>query len=283
MGTPKLFRIGEVAKLFHLSVSSLRHYESIGLLEPESIDSHTGYRYYSTRQFEMLNTIRYLRALDMPLDEISDFLKNRDIDKIEQKLQQQKETVAQKLVELQRVERKIDNRLRQIRDARASKLDVIEMKTLPACRMVWMETPLTIDSYLDMELPIRKLEQTQAETAIFLGKVGVSIAAENLRANKFERYDGIFLLLDDEELFDGKDARLPETPCVSVRFRGSHTEAPQQYRKLMSYLRKRNLEVDGFSREITMIDYGITNDPEKFVTEISIPIASADSTTGARM
>lgn len=275
MSTQKLFRIGDVAKLFHLSVSSLRHYESIGLLLPEHIDPHTGYRYYSTRQFEALNTIRYLRALDMPLGEISDFLENRDIDKMEQKLQQQKETVEEKLAELQRVERKIDNRLRQIRNARASKLDVIEAKTIPPCRMVWMETPLTIDSYLDMELPIRKLEQEQAETAIFLGKVGVSIAAENLRASKFDRYDGIFLLLDDEEIFDGESMHLPETPCVSVRFRGSHTEAPQQYRKLMSYLRKHNLEASGFSREITMIDYGITNDPEKFVTEISIPIASA--------
>ena len=35
MDMPKLFTIGDVAKLFHLSVSSLRHYEDMGLLEPE--------------------------------------------------------------------------------------------------------------------------------------------------------------------------------------------------------------------------------------------------------
>ena len=44
------------------------------------------------------------------------------------------------------------------------------------------------------------------------------------------------------------------------------------YQKLMSYIRGHGLEVGGFSREITMIDYGITNDTEKFVTEISIPV-----------
>ena len=71
----KLFSIGDVAKLFHLSVSSLRHYEAAGLLQPEWVDPQTGYRYYSTRQFEVLNTIRYLRALDMPLPEIADFLR----------------------------------------------------------------------------------------------------------------------------------------------------------------------------------------------------------------
>ncbi|UYI84670.1 MAG: hypothetical protein OGM61_00970 [Clostridiales bacterium] len=30
-----------------------------------------------------------------------------------------------------------------------------------------------------------------------------------------------------------------------------------------------------FSREITMIDYGLTSDPEKFVTEIRIPVTEA--------
>ena len=69
----KLLQIGEVAKMFHISVGTLRHYENAGLLPPEYIDSKTGYRYYGAKQFEMLNTIRYLRMLDMPLAEIADF------------------------------------------------------------------------------------------------------------------------------------------------------------------------------------------------------------------
>lgn len=88
MDMPKLFSIGDVAKLFHISVSSLRHYEDVGLLTPEYIDSDSGYRYYSTRQFEVLNTIRYLRTLDLPLSEIADFLGNRDVERIEEKLRQ---------------------------------------------------------------------------------------------------------------------------------------------------------------------------------------------------
>ena len=68
-----LYQIGEVARLFHLSISLLRHYDKTGLVTPEYTDPDTGYRYYSIRQFECLNTIRYLRALDMPLEEIGDF------------------------------------------------------------------------------------------------------------------------------------------------------------------------------------------------------------------
>ena len=32
--TQELFSIGDVAQLFHLSVSSLRHYEALGLVTP---------------------------------------------------------------------------------------------------------------------------------------------------------------------------------------------------------------------------------------------------------
>lgn len=111
MDKEKLFSIGDVAKLFHLSVSSLRHYEDVGLLTPEYIDPDSGYRYYGARQFEVLNSIRYLRALDMPLLEIADFLSNREIERMEEKLQSQRRAVVEKQEELKRIERKINNRL----------------------------------------------------------------------------------------------------------------------------------------------------------------------------
>lgn len=113
----ELFRIGDVAKMFRLSVSSLRHYEKTGLVQPEYIDRETGYRYYSNRQFECLNTIRYLRVLDMPLPQIADFLKNREVARIQGMLCQQKEAVIRKQRELRSIERKTDRRLEQLHDA----------------------------------------------------------------------------------------------------------------------------------------------------------------------
>ena len=96
MEEKKLFKIGEVAGIYHISMGTLRHYEREGLLEPEMVDPQTGYRYYSAKQFEVLNTIRYLRVLDMPLSQIADFLKNRDVDVIKEKLIQQKKLIRQK-------------------------------------------------------------------------------------------------------------------------------------------------------------------------------------------
>ncbi len=272
MSEKKLFSIGDVARLFHISVSSLRHYENVGLLTPEYTDPSSGYRYYSVEQFEILNTIRYLRALDMPLSEIADFLKNRDVDRIEEKLQKQKKAVLEKQRELERIERKIDNRLKCLKDAQTVELSVISLVTLPECRMVWVEDSLKIEGFLDMEAPIRKLDISEAEAVIFLGKVGVGISAAHLQEGKIGQYDGLFLSLDREDHYTGKTILLPETLCVRIRFRGSHTEAAAQYRRLLTYIAEHNMTITGFSREITLIDYGITNDTRKFVTEISIPV-----------
>lgn len=272
MNQNNLFPIGEVSKLFHISVSSLRHYENIGLLKPEYVSPDSGYRYYGMEQFEVLNTIRYLRALDMPLSEIEDFLKNKDIKLIEEKLLQQKEIVLQKQKELKRIEQKIDHRLNWLLDAQNTPLNTISLVQLPACRIVWVDDPLKIDGFLDMETPIRKLDQSDAEAVVFLGKVGLGISSEHLQTLQTEQYDGIFLILDQEDVYTGETTVLPETLCVRLRFRGSHTESPAQYRKLLKYIEKHQMQIINFSREITLIDYGITNDTEKLVTEICIPV-----------
>lgn len=275
MEDKKLFQIGDVARMFHISTGSLRHYEQAGLLKPEYIDQDTGYRYYSVRQFEILNTIRYLRALDMPQEQIDDFLKNRDIDVMEDKLMKQKELVARKQRELAIIEQKIDHRLDQLRDAMNSELDVIQLKKVSSCRIVWLKDSLRPKSYLDLEYAIRRLEENQTESVVFLGKVGVGISKENLLAGRFDQYDSVFLVLDAEDSYEGTVEQHPEELCVSMCFCGSHKEAGAHYEKMMEYIEKHKMEVTGFSREITMIDYGITNNTDKFVTEILIPIKCA--------
>ena len=264
-----LFSIGEMGKLFHLSVSSLRHYEALGLVTPEYVDAATGYRYYSVRQFERFNTIRYLRALDMPLTEIADFLNDRDVEKIEAKLCAQKQAVLEKQRELSRIERKIDARLQQLRDAQRSADGTIERFLSPACRLFWLDDSLNYD---DLELSTSRLAAAQAEALVFLGKVGFAVSQAHLDAEEYTHYDGAFLLLDEADAFEGTALELPETLCLRVRFHGHHLQSPAQYRRLAEYMAAHHLRPAGFSREITIIDQGLTLDKEKFVTEITIPV-----------
>lgn len=274
----EMLQIGDIAKLFHLSVGTLRHYEKIGLLSPEYVDKKSGYRYYSTRQFECLNTIRYLRVLDMPLSQISDFLKNRDIGKMQKMLLQQKEEVIRRQRELQNIEKKINNRLRQLQAAIQTEKEIIQIKKIGPRRIAWLRNNFSIRTYQepDLEASIRKLEEGQQDTVVFLGKVGVGISAQQLSAGKYDRYDMVFLVLDQEDQYNGMSEELPEEMCVTVCFCGSHKDAPCYYRRLINFITEHDLQIAGFSKEITMIDFGITSDVSQFVTEIQIPVNSKD-------
>ncbi len=272
METRTLYTIGEVAKMFRVSMGTLRHYEQAGLLQPEYTDPETNYRYYGVRQFEVLNTIRYLRVLEFSLPQIREFLQNRDAAVMEDKLLQQQALIAEKKQELEKIEKKIRHRLEALQDARGAVLDEIFLCAKKEKRMVLMEESLHPGTYLDLELPIRKLVKNQKDSLVFLGKIGVGISRASMEAGKYDSYEMVFLLLDEEDAYEGEVCRLPAGEYVTVRFCGGHRESPGYYVKLMEYCRENRLEVTGFSQEITLIDDGMTGDASQFVTEISIPV-----------
>jgi DNA-binding transcriptional MerR regulator len=73
-----LVPIGRFSKICRLSVSSLRYYDELGLLRPALVDPDSSYRYYRLSQVRVAETIRLLRALDMPLEEVQHYLGERD-------------------------------------------------------------------------------------------------------------------------------------------------------------------------------------------------------------
>ena len=82
----------------------------------------------------------------------------------------------------------------------------------------------------------------------------------------------VFLLLDREDRYPGPVETLPPATWATLRFRGSHRQAGEHYVRLLGECRERGLSPVGTAMEITMIDDGMTSDPEQFVTEIQIPV-----------
>ena len=154
----------------------------------------------------------------------------------------------------------------------AEPLGEITLIHSPALRLFWIDTALTAPDYSALELSTSRLAAAQAEALVFLGKVGFSVSQEHLNVGSFGQYDGEFLVLDEADRFRGDVIDLPASLCACVRFRGHHAESPAQYRRLMQFIREEGYTAAGFSREITVIDYGFTTDTEKFVTEIMIPL-----------
>jgi len=71
----ELMTIGEFAAATWLSPKALRLYDEKGLLSPDAVEPHSGYRKYSPAQVVTARLITMLRRIDMPLDRIADLLR----------------------------------------------------------------------------------------------------------------------------------------------------------------------------------------------------------------
>ncbi|UQZ74214.1 MerR family transcriptional regulator [Niallia circulans] len=270
-----IFTIGEVSRLFQLKSSALRYYCDIGLLTPTYVDPVTGYRYFSTAHFERVNTIKYLQTLGLSLQEIQTFVDNRDPVYLVNQLHAQREITHQKIKELQEIKQKIDNRIQQIEDALSQQdIGVVKQQIFPIREMVVLRQ--TIPSGADLELFIRNLENSsKLQSAVFLGKIGMSIAKQKIEKGQFDFYDAIFLLLENEAVDEAVQEEIPGGLYVTLRFQGTHAAASTYYEQLLQYIKQKHYEIIGDSVEVTHIDYGLSNNTNKFVTEIQIPVITS--------
>ncbi|MEY9141498.1 MerR family transcriptional regulator [Mammaliicoccus lentus] len=266
-----LFTIGEMSTLFHTSIQTLRYYDKIGILTPEYIDSNTHYRYYSTNQFERLNTIKYLRALDISLKNISDFFNEKNVDTLLSILEYHHKYVLDRKQELDKIEKKVTNRISQLKSAMSASYGEIDIKYFPKRYIMSLERTFTSDD--NLEVFIRELSRKhRLDDAIFLGKIGLSINKMDLKNSFFERFSSIFLLIENEDNINESCIALPEGLYATIHYLGTHEDSAVYYRKMLAYLNKMNYQLNGDSLEITIIDGGITNNTNKFVTEIQLPL-----------
>ncbi|MCU9806815.1 MerR family transcriptional regulator [Paraclostridium sp. AKS46] len=91
-----LFTIGEIAILFDINKKTLRYYDEIDLFKPSYIDEKNNYRYYTTNQFEKLNTIIYLKSMGIALSKIKSHLNNRSINNTLNLFEIQEEAIKKK-------------------------------------------------------------------------------------------------------------------------------------------------------------------------------------------
>lgn len=101
--------VGEAARLFGISVRTLRYYDEIGLLKPSEV-SPSGYRYYDNAAVETLWQIMFYRELQMPLDEIAAVLNAPDNNR-RQALKRHKELLLLRRNRLDRLVTLIDKTL----------------------------------------------------------------------------------------------------------------------------------------------------------------------------
>lgn len=91
--------VGQVAKLAHVSVRTLHHYDEIGLLEP-SARSDAGYRLYTLEDLERLQQVLFYKELGFELDDIKAIMTDPGFERREA-LVHQRDLIAEQALRLE--------------------------------------------------------------------------------------------------------------------------------------------------------------------------------------
>lgn len=83
-----MYRIGEFSKKVDVPIKTLRYYDEIGLFKPSYIEESTNYRYYEEEQIAEIQYIMSLKELNLSLAEIKEYVKNHNMEIIENKKRQ---------------------------------------------------------------------------------------------------------------------------------------------------------------------------------------------------
>lgn len=74
-----MYKISVFSKKTGISIETLRYYDKIDFFKPLYTDIFSGYRYYIESQAEDMKKVQKLKEVGLSLQEISDFIKTKDI------------------------------------------------------------------------------------------------------------------------------------------------------------------------------------------------------------
>ena len=274
----KRFTIGEMAKMHNIAESTLRYYDEKGIFHPSIVDPQTNYRYYTIDQFSLLDTIKFLRQLNIPLKEIKKYIDERNPTYALNLLEKQQEMMLKKQREIEYALAKMEHRIHLIKKATKAETDRILIKKIPKRKITAIAVaPNTTDDMFDYYIHSLQKNMKQMDDSLFSGDIGVTISKKAFMQKEFQAYSSVFILLDYMPYQVHSSDSIKAGMFACAYHHGSYEETGETYKKLMEYIDQEGYEISGDSIEIALIDWSVTENPEEQVTEIQIPIMKKQS------
>lgn len=110
----KSYSIGQVSKMFDLSIPTLRYYDQQKLI-PNLKKTKSGIRQFNKENIETIKIIECLKNAGMPIKDIQEFM---------QMVQKGDETLSERLTMFLNLRKKVEKQMRELQDT----LDVVNFK-----------------------------------------------------------------------------------------------------------------------------------------------------------
>ena len=216
--TKDLYTIGETAKLLGVSTQTLRFYDKKNILSPVYTDPETGYRYYSYKQFHIIDRIKYLQSFGLSLEEIASVLKEGTVDGLMPFLHKQKNILYDEIQRAQDRIKDIDWYINYFSYLKNEGTDMFFYRIHQEKRYILKVPVYKKDELSDMEIRLAAVKAMPGYSDLNYRRLyGYKIEYEGLLNKKFEPY-AYFIYLRKEPAFRSQNFDiLPEGDYICFR------------------------------------------------------------------
>lgn len=267
----KYFTIGDISKLFNMSIKTLRYYDEIGLLKPALVDEDTNYRYYSIDQFVIIDIIKNSKLMGMTLKETKEMIQSySSIDSISSIIGKQIDLFNVKISELLRIKESMERVQETINKGMEEKHNEVFIAFHEEEK--YISYPYVSHNTEEQEINLRKViievesKKREVYSVFGVGTLYNQYIKEGNIINQDIRY------YVNEELKDESYNVLPKGYYASIIFDDNSFNKEKYYKILVDYIQNNNLNVVGdFSEKwiIPRVDY---NGRESTLVKIEIRI-----------
>ena len=272
-----MLTIGEFARLGQVTPRMLRHYDQIGLLQPERVDPGSGYRYYGVRQLERLHRVVALLDVGFGLGQIRQVLTEEiSVEELRGMLRLRRAQIEQGVAEEQERLRRVDAHLRALEWSDTMALHDVVIKHTNPIRVA----QATADglTHADIGAAFGRLLPRVADHLERVGATpGMSVGVYEDDGGTVAE-GGVVLhagfAVGDQDVPDGGGVRVVDLPVVEVAaavHRGGGEGIMAAWESLVRWIDDGGYRLVGDCRELYHEWHD--DDPSRNVVELQQPIA----------
>ncbi|MBG6104600.1 MerR family transcriptional regulator [Micromonospora vinacea] len=273
-----MFTIGDFARLGRVSVRMLRHYDSIGLLRPASVDPHTGYRSYRADQLRRLNRVIALKELGLTLEQVRAIVDDAvDVAELRGMLRLRRSQLAEQLAADTARLTAVEARLRMIEsEGRMTTQDVV-LKEIAPVRVA--ELTAVAPSYQSEDIgPV--IQPLYPELFRRLDAAGITPTGPGIAWYEPAPGDDGDAVVVHAAVTVGvgasaaSDVAVVDLPglrnAATIIHHGAMDDVEPSMQALARWIEENGYRTDGFAREV-YLEY-CADTPEKGVTELQVAV-----------
>lgn len=273
-----LFSIGELSKYQNISKQTLIFYDKIGLFKPAYVDPNNGYRYYSSKQIDYLDTILIMKKSGFSLKEIREHMQSYTIDSSLSVLGRQLTAIDRQIEELRLIRSRLQHRCTQMENTKIyrEKENTVILESVKAQYILLhaVEPPY---SMREISIATKQCfaDSFQKNLPIFF-QCGVVVPYQHTMEGRFTEATFAFLPIEaTEQTCNIK--YLPAGKCVSIYHVGDYLSIGRSYQKILDYCQANDLQIVSDSYEFCINDYITTYDENEYITKIMFYIRQPDA------